>query len=423
MAPTPPTAGKAKRGRAPAQANDPVAAILAFNAGRDPERLALKYAALRNNPFSFLRGTCHLYYAAWPLAKNLEQAPLAWICGDLHFENFGSYKGDNRLVYFDLNDFDEAVLAPCTWELARFLSSLLVGAGQIGINHPEALALGHLFLERYRAALQQGKARWIERGTARGMVRELLQQLKRRSLPDFVASRCVSSKKSGQRLRCDGKKALPVSDTERQRVTAFLDHFAAGSADPAFYRVLDVARRIAGTGSLGLERYIILVEGHGSPEGHHLLDLKHAPGSALQARLATPQPTWASEAERVVWTQRASQAISPAFLSANRIDGRSYVLRELMPSQDRLRLDQWEGRFRRLEHVIEGMADCVAWAHLRASGRKGASIADELIAFGQRDDWCAPLLAAAEDAAKRNQQQWLDYCRAYDAGQVVAIPC
>ena len=42
----------------------------------------------------------------------LPHSPVCWICGDLHIENFGSYKGDNRLVYFDLNDFDESILAP-----------------------------------------------------------------------------------------------------------------------------------------------------------------------------------------------------------------------------------------------------------------------------------------------------------------------
>ena len=399
-----------------AAASAPVAAIAAFNAGRDPERLALKYAALRNNPFSFLRGTCHLYYAGWPLGHLADQAPATWISGDLHFENFGSYKGDNRLVYFDLNDFDEAVLAPCSWELARFLSSLLVGASQIGITRPEALALGEVFIEGYRAALQQGKARWIERATARGMVRELLQQLKRRSLPEFVASRSVH-KKSGQRLRCDGRKALPVGEADRHRITGFIEHFAAATPDPAFFRVLDVARRIAGTGSLGLERYIILVEGHGSPEGHHLLDLKFAANSALQSHVPLPQPLWCSEAERVVWAQRAAQAISPAFLQAVEIGERSYILRELMPSQDRLHLEQWQHRFPRLEQAVASMANNVAWSHLRASGRRGAANADALIDFGLRDDWVAPLITIAEEAAARNQAQWLDFCRAYDGGQ------
>ena len=70
--------------------------IQRFNAGRDPERLQLKYSAMRTNPFVFLRGTCHLFYDRLPRGGVFKSAPLAWVCGDLHLENFGSYKGDNR---------------------------------------------------------------------------------------------------------------------------------------------------------------------------------------------------------------------------------------------------------------------------------------------------------------------------------------
>src|SRR5262249_1643840 len=102
--------------------------ILKFNAERDPQLLARKYARLAQDPFLFLRGTCHLFFEDWRGGRELDGAPVAWICGDLHLENFGSYKGDNRLSYFDINDFDEAALAPCTWEAARLLVSVHVAA-------------------------------------------------------------------------------------------------------------------------------------------------------------------------------------------------------------------------------------------------------------------------------------------------------
>ncbi|NJK53097.1 MAG: DUF2252 family protein, partial [Leptolyngbyaceae cyanobacterium SU_3_3] len=72
------------------------------------------------NAFVFLRGSCHLFYEDLPTDSRLDAAPHTWICGDLHLQNFGSYKGDDRLVYFDINDFDEAALAPCTWDWPAF---------------------------------------------------------------------------------------------------------------------------------------------------------------------------------------------------------------------------------------------------------------------------------------------------------------
>ena len=108
--------------------SDVVEQILSFNAGRDPQRLVLKYRNMRASAFVFLRGTCHLFYRRLPDSPLFSTAPLVWSCGDLHLQNFGSYKGDNRLVYFDLNDFDESALAPASWDLVRFLTSLQIGA-------------------------------------------------------------------------------------------------------------------------------------------------------------------------------------------------------------------------------------------------------------------------------------------------------
>ena len=58
-----------------------------FNAGRDPERLQMKYTTMRESPFAFLRGTCHLFYDRLPKLMRVDGAPLVWACGDLHLEN------------------------------------------------------------------------------------------------------------------------------------------------------------------------------------------------------------------------------------------------------------------------------------------------------------------------------------------------
>lgn len=324
--------------------------IESYNQGREPERLLLKYQAMQHDAFAFLRGTSHLFYQDWPQDSALNAAPLAWVSGDLHLENFGTYKGDNRLSYFDINDFDEAALAPCTWDLARFLCSLLVAAQTLGVEQAQAFQLSEGFLDSYSRELREGKARWIERSTAKGMIKDLLKNLKRRSRTDLLHERTVNN--HGQRqLKIDGSKALAASAEEKLKVTTLIDLFAAKQANPEFFQVLDVVRRIAGIGSLGLERYVILVHGEGA-ERHYLLDLKYQPGSALNPYLTAQQPDWASDAERVAQLQHRAQAIAPAFLSTI-IDGnRSYLLKELMPQQDRLNLRQWNGKLSRLHKVV-----------------------------------------------------------------------
>lgn len=90
-------------------------------------------------------------------------------------------------------------------------------------------------------------------------------------------------------IRIDGRKALAASDKQRMKVTAFMADFAARQNNPAFFQILDVARRITGTGSLGVERYLILVRGRGSPDRNFLLDLKQALPSCLIPRLRIKQ--------------------------------------------------------------------------------------------------------------------------------------
>ena len=394
-----------------------VARITKFNAGRDPERLQLKYQRMAEDAFAFLRGTCHLFYEDWSVDTPLNEAPLAWICGDLHLENFGAFKGDNRLVYFDINDFDEAVLAPCTWELARLLISVLVAAKTLDLPRSAAVQLCQRFLDAYCQALQTGKARWVEHETAEGMIKELLDSLQQRNRPEFLDKR--TELEQGKRRFCyEGKHLFPLTVEQIKQLRCFMEQFASRQSNPAFFECLDVAGRIAGLGSLGVERYAILVEGKGSPDHNYLLDLKQAPGSSLQPYLQWSQPAWPTPAGRVVAVQRRVQAVSPAFLHAVTLAGKAFVLKALQPQEDRLELERWKGHLQRLDTVLVTMSQSVAWGQLRSAGRQGSAIADEWIAFGARQDWQAPLLDYAQAYSKQVQEDWKTFRDACKQGRL-----
>ncbi|OUM03234.1 DUF2252 domain-containing protein [Variovorax sp. JS1663] len=400
---------------------DVVQSVLAFNAGRDPERLAMKYAAMRKSPFVFLRGSCHRFYERLPRGA-LPASPPGWVCGDLHLENFGSFKGDNGLVYFDINDFDEAALAPTAWDLVRFLASVRVGAASISVGKAEARKLCGCFVEAYAETLALGEVRWVERDTAEGLVGALLRGLRDRKRRSFLDERTRLERGEGKRrrmrrvLRTDGKKALPASHEERERVGELVRAFAGKQPDPAYYEVLDVARRIAGTGSLGVERYVILVAGKGSPGGNGLLDLKRVNASSLLPHLATAQPDWKNEALRAVALQQRVQAVSAGLLQPLRMNGRDLVLRHLQPSEDRVTLDRSAQKLKSLAQVLRTMGRMVAWGQLRSAGRQGSAIADELIAHGHDRKWHQPLLEASRACAADVALEWKTYCEAFDDG-------
>lgn len=395
---------------------DLVDALTSFNAGRDPQRLAMKYAKLRASPFLFLRGTCHLFYARLPKEKVFTDAPVAWICGDLHFENFGTYKAANRLVYYDINDFDEALLAPVTWELVRLLTSILVARQDLHLKRAGAARLCKAVIDAYAQALANGKAGWVDRDTAHGPIQQLLRGLKERKRPQFLDRR-TTLKGRLRSIRCDGKYALEATQEQKRHVIDLVGRYASSVDRPEFFKVLDVARRIAGTGSLGVERYVVLVQGKGSPAGNYLLDLKLAQRSSLESRVKVKQPRWKLRADRVVALQQRLQAVSPAFLAHVGAGKKSYVLRELQPSEDRLAIGERNVSPDEIESLLRQMGQLAAWAQLRSSGRQGSAVADALIAFGAaQNKWTRALMKAAQLCAGQVTDDWQTYCAAYDKG-------
>ena len=396
---------------------DPVRQIQNFNAGREQERLQLKYRKMRENSFIFLRGSCHLFYCRLPRSGVFRSAPPVWSCGDLHIENFGSYKGDNRLSYFDTNDYDEAALAPASWDLVRVLCSLWVAAdcGALGgARVSDAKALAETLLSAYASSLAQGKAYWLERDTAQGPVKTLFDELRSRERSEFLNERTKPGKQ--RQLRIDKVKTLDVTRAQREQVQDFMKGFAREQPEPAFYKLLDVARRIAGTGSLGVERYVLLVNGKGSPDGNYLLDLKRSLPSSLLPHLRVAQPRWSNEAQRIVTLQQRMQAIPMALLHPVTMDKHSWVLRELQPTQDRVALDKLGRGSKNVEQLVTALGRLIAWAQLRSAGRQGSATADELIDFGQRTRWQAKLLEAARDCAKQVERDARAFNEAYDDG-------
>ena len=398
------------------QMQDVAEVIRRFNESRDPERLTLKYQKMRANPYVFLRGTCHLFYDQLAVSALPSNAPTGWICGDLHLENFGSYKGNNRLTYFDINDFDEAILAPVTWDLVRFLTSVFAAKETLDVGRGKVITLCETFLASYVAALGSSKPYWVERDTAHGLIHTLLDDLGSRNRSDHL-DKFTDVVKKRRVIRCDGERALPVDAKTHKAVEKLVRSYAAKQDDKGFFEVLDVARRIAGVGSLGVERYVVLVEGKGSSDRNYLLDIKASTASALSPHVQAQQPQWDSEAKRVVALQTRMQAVPMAFLAAIDESRRSYVLRGLQPSEDRVVLDGNKVKFADVREVVAQMGQIVAWSQLRSSGQQGAASADALVAFSANSKgWRNALITAAEGCAAQNLAAWNAYAAEYDAG-------
>jgi len=392
--------------------------LLEYNAGRDPERLTRKLDAIAADPFSFFRGTNNLYAASLADAALLHDAPRTLVCGDLHLENFGSFKGDNGLVYFDMNDFDEALAAPFTVDLVRVLSSLQVASFGWKLADEDAHNLCRRFLDTYAAALVEGKPRWVERATATGIVRDLLRALRKRNRAAYLAQR---TERVGNRisLRIDGRRTLRASKDEARRARRILEAYGQQGNGQRFVAV-DVARRIAGTGSLGLERYSVLARPENDPATLRLIDIKLSIPSVWAGVLgsACSVAPWHSEAGRVVDIQRVSQAISPALLrgvvyGAKGEKPKSYVVKSLQPTADRVALGSGKNVVANLDDALQTMAHVAAWCHLRGCGRHGTDLVEKVQDYAAGTAWRKSALKLAAHGRKVSLKQWTEFAEDY----------
>jgi uncharacterized protein (DUF2252 family) len=393
--------------------------VTKFNHDREPERLALKNAAMAGGPFPFLRGTCHLFYRRLIENKLATGGPPAWISGDLHLENFGTYLGDNGLTYFDINDFDEAILAPLTWDILRLVTSLYVAAPGLKIGGGDAEELAAELTVTWRTELAAGKPRWIERKTAEGIIGTLMADLKTRRQDKFLDKR-TALKKGSRRIVTGTGRALEISAKDRAALAAFATTLASDKSEAEYFTPLDSARRIAGTGSLGIPRFVLLVEGEGSPGDNVLLDLKEARASSIIPYSPLAQPEWQSEAHRVAALTNRCQAVSPHLLRPVEFAGRPYVLRELQPTSDRLNLALAAGNLAEFRTAVLDMGKLAAWASLRSAGRQGSATADDLIAFAGDSAVTAAIHKGAQAMATITLSDWQEYEAGYKSAQPVA---
>ena len=170
---------------------------------------------MADNEFTFFRATCHLFYEDLAKRAPLKHSPIVWVCGDLHLENFGSYRASNGLVYFDINDFDEALLAPASWDLARFLCSIGMAANLWKYSSKEAEELMLVALKAYTRQLSEGKAYAIERETSPSLIQEFFAMAERQKEKELIKAR-VDQKK--EKLKIINSKTFSLEKKTYQHV-------------------------------------------------------------------------------------------------------------------------------------------------------------------------------------------------------------
>ncbi|WP_316831658.1 DUF2252 family protein [Pedobacter aquatilis] len=383
--------------------------IFEYNSARKKAVVHLKYKAMCENAYRFFRGSCHLFYQQVSAKSNIFSSPVGWICGDLHLENFGSFRGNNQMTYFDLNDFDEAVKAPILWEVARLVTSILIAFQVMEIDADQGMNLAILFIRQYRSTLRSGKPQAIDPRTSKGIVKDFLKKASRSSAKSLLKKRTILHKKQlylDLRDERHFKIGPKLYADLQQHIRAFLKH---SDHTPYNYQVRDVVYRLAGTGSLGQRRYLFLLAHKHRKDDHLLLDMKEALPSSLVPFLTHKQWEWGNEAMRITSIQNRMQQVPSAMLDVTWFRARAYVIQELQPVKDTIKFKLIKDNYRDLIQVINDMAVLTASAHLRSGGTYGSATIDELMHFAKKCDWEPGLLDFAQQACLANFKDYYDF--------------
>lgn len=394
--------------------SDAVGRIATFNVHGDGALLARQFDEMARDASSFLRATAHLFRCRLD-AMALSPSPLVFGCGDLHIENFGAYLADNRLAYFDQCEFDDADLRPAAAEIVRFLASIIVA---VHLHEPDDLEpkrCARQALDAYAQALASGKPFWVERDLARGPIADLLSGVSRRSRREELDLLSRSGRRGRRKLLRDGRRSAPLAREGRALESEIKCLFAAIGKERderGFWKLRDLAQSVATKGSLGRERFIALIKGHGDPDGNLLIEIK----SAGRTPLAGEIPKAGNAAERTILVQRMMQARTPAILQAVSLAERSFVMREHQPAEDRLEIDALLSRPRRFVNTIETLARITAWNQLRAAGRKGAADVESLTEFAMQQEWQRDFLDVAVECAAKVEHDYASFETAWRNG-------
>ena len=424
---------------------DPIDLLEEQAVTRVQELVPIRYGRMLVSPYAFFRG------GALVMAADLATTPVSGLkvqaCGDAHMSNFGVFASPERNLVFDVNDFDETLPGPWEWDIKRLAASLAIAGRDRGFTAKERAAIVEATAAGYRTELRE----------LAGM-RELDVWYRRFDIDAVMAATKALSRTTRQR----GEAAVAKART-RDSLQAFskLTHLVDGEprivSDPPLivpieellpaaevaaanehlheilvtyrrslqtdrrhlleqFRIVDVARKVVGVGSVGTRAWIVLLLGRdgGDPL---FLQVKEAQPSVL-ARFVG-KSGFANEGERVVAGQRIMQSVSDILLGWERIvsyeDGkrRDFYIRQLRDGKGAIDPDQI---------VPEGQVSygrtcgqALALAHARSGDRIAISSY-----LGKSAAFDHALAAFAETYADQNQRDYEALRAAVDSGRVTA---
>ncbi len=404
-------------------------------AGADRQQ---KHQVMAESPYGFFRGTSHLF---WQDMFNDWRFSLfggvpgsqTWIQGDAHVYNFGAFTNHDGEVIYGLDNFDDAVISDYQYDLWRLAVSLVLDIRAKGRFGPSECrdALTEL-AEAYLAVATDYQDNDLDeevqftRKTAEKPLKKFLKKVASKKGPSEMLEEWTRMQKNGKRVFDTSlPKLRRLSPQGRKRFIEAFESYRVTRAenDSCFFQLKDVVRCVsAGAGSLGTERFFVLVEGE---DEHHdddiILDIKEQSGPALRLAMSEEEReaykrAYPNEGDRHTQAFHALAEHPDRYLGWLELEGKVFSVRERSPFKDDFNTE----KLTKKSHLKKMAA---TWGEILASQHKRASrslnpeepflfeLTLQQLTFKREDEFVALISAIAthySECVERDYQCFMD---------------
>lgn len=406
---------------------DPIGLLEEQDRSRLAQFVPIRYGRMIASPFGFLRGS--VVVMAGDLAATPVTGLHVQVCGDAHLSNFGVYATPERNQVFDVNDFDETLPGPWEWDVKRLAASIVVAGRTMGftreMNRHAVVGCIRSYREHiwkygemrhidvWYARIDPESVRRFVRSSDRAYVDKELEKARRSS--SLVAFPRLTRVVNGQYRIKDDPPTIAHLDNEElaQQLGALVERYSESLQEDRNvllrkYRLVDVAYKVVGVGSVGTRCYVALLMGREKCDPL-FLQVKQAQASVYEPHLGPS--SYLNHAQRVIRGQYLMQAASDIFLGWTGIGSIDFYVRQLRDMKLSVSVESLsESRFVRY-------CELCGWALARAHARSGdpAQVSGYL---GSNDTFDRAIASFAETYADQTERDHAALLGAAQAGRI-----
>jgi uncharacterized protein (DUF2252 family) len=324
---------------------DALGTIVAQDKIRVPELVPIRHYRMAASPWNYYRGAAAVM--AGDLASQPDSGLIVQLCGDAHVLNFGLWATPERNLLFDVRDFDETLPGPFEWDVKRLAASLVVAARENKIAPAVADAAVAAGVEAYCRRMRRYRTMpeldvWYDgmrvdslirffEPADRGLISVYIEKKRDRRTSRGAFAKLTAMTDGRPRITEDPPVRVTISDDEQADIVG---HLLAGyrltlqdDRQSLFDRftVVDVVRQVVGVGSVGMQVYLVLLEGRTGADPL-FLQAKQAGPSVYEAH--TRPSRHGSHGARVISGKRLVQSATDIFVGWGSLYGKDYYVRQ-----------------------------------------------------------------------------------------------